>query len=206
MKITKILFVLIVSVFCIKESTYAEIEWEEIENYIANYSESNVVEVLLKYKISDQALNHAMVAKDYFSVVMLVEYGFDINFRTGGIPSSPLHKYFLTIIELAIEANEINLVEYFLAKNANPISQFQYKELDQSITFKTAVYDAIFLNRLDIIKLFAEYGVDLNKICYMTSSIVGSSRQSIRQSPLQTAVAYKRKEIAQFLLSIGVDI
>ena len=94
MKITNVLLVLIVSLFCFKGTAQAVLTWDEIENYIANYSESNVVESLLKYDSSKMALNYAMNAKDYFSVVMMVEYGININFRNSlGIISQTTYCY-----------------------------------------------------------------------------------------------------------------
>ena len=108
---------------------------------------------------------------------------------------------------MAIEASEINLLEYFLAKKADPTKEFYYKE--HTIQYiKTAVYDAIMLDRLDIIKLFAEYGIDLNKNCYTRCAVGGSNVLNLPfyQTPLQAAVAHKKTEIAKYLISIGVDI
>ena len=152
---------------------------QDLQRFVIKKNDSELTEILMRYGDNpDQpALNAAMSMKDYCSVYILVEYGVDINSRKKGEK---------TVLEMAIETGELSLVEYFLIKNADPtLFRSQY----------TAVSDAIIENRLDVLILFAQYSIDLNKKCFANT-----------WSPLQLAAQYKRRDIVAFLISIGVEI
>lgn len=155
----------------------------ELERFAIKNNDSMLIDILMKYKNTPDrpALNAAMKAKDYFSVIILVECGIDINSRG--------KSYDKTVLEMAIESGEMSLIEYFLIKNADP-TLFRASQ-----NIPSAVADAIIENRIDVIILFAQYGIDLNKKCFLKT-----------WSPLQLATQYNRREIVEFLISIGVEI
>ena len=91
-----------------------------------------------------------------------------IFFRSGGLPyKNPS----LTVLEMAIESNEIALVEFFLTKDADPTNPRKYSVRNgnngiNGIFVTTAVYNAIMHERLDVLILFVQNNVDLNQICF----------------------------------------
>src|ERR1700722_19164416 len=94
---------------------------EQLQEYAANYNDAQLMEILMKYGNSKESptLNLAMISKDYFAVVTLIEYGVDINLRYHTPPYNEdtyknQKKYTQTVLEIAIEENEISLLEYFL--------------------------------------------------------------------------------------------
>lgn len=109
---------------------------------------------------------------------------------------------------MAIDSGELSLIEYFLLHNADPTNQhhYDYRYCANNVSFShsitTAVYNAIMLDRLDLLILFAQYGTDYNKICYEVKSYA----QNESLTPLQLAIRNSKKEIVSFLLFIGVDI
>lgn len=217
-KKTLLLFVVLLSFSCIPLQAITQ---EDLIEFAIKNNDSELVDVLLKYgeKTNDPILNQAMRNKDYFTVFMLVEYGIDINSRSClegpfSISYNGIDKIILdnrTILEMALAAREISLVEYFLSKNADPTNSFNYMEeiptynnCDNEFfpAYKTAIFDAIILNRLEDLILFAQYDVDFNKICY--SGFWGMGY--FYYTPLQLAVAFRNKEVVNFLLSLGVEI
>jgi ankyrin repeat protein len=156
-----------------------------------------------------------MQAKDYFAVVMFIEYGVEINSRFESIGEYLTHNLLRigtgkTVLELAIEFDEVSLVEYFLSNKADPTNTRQFYEVVQGSNFKTnyittAVYDAILHDRLDILTLFVQSGADLNKMCYERQDYK-SFKPNLTQTPLQAAIAHGRKDIVALLLSAGIEL
>lgn len=176
---------------------------EELQQYAIDRNDYQLMEVLMKYgdRPGYPILNCAMEATDYFAVFLLIEYGVDINSRFG--PNTQ------TVLERAIGAGEIALVEYFLLKGADPTNTLKYGQTYTNSPYRysdyvtTAIHDAIKLERLDVLILFAQYRVDLNKYCYERSS---NYQQAFKMTPLRTAIEYKKNDIASFLVSIGAKI
>lgn len=67
----------------------------------------------MKYSDCKSILHRAMNEKDYFTVFILIEYGLDVNHRYFNHGNQSKENSNKTIIEMAVEANEISLVEYF---------------------------------------------------------------------------------------------
>lgn len=230
MVIMKILISNFLGFLFLLSSSLTAITPEQLQEYATKNNDSEFIEILMKYGDSkdNPILNRAMGAKDYFAISLLLAYGVEINSREGIAPyprngngaSPPYEEFRLssngrnnTVLEIAVAEGETALVEYFLLNGADPTVPFQvtaYKSnppyverwTEQYIT--TAVHDAIFYNRLDVLILFDQNRVDLNKICYEKQD----SRNSFRykKTPLQVAIDYKKKDIVAFLLSIRVQI
>lgn len=174
---------------------------EELLEYGMWSHDTELLDILMKYGWENPA-KKAMYQKDYFAVFILIEYGVDINYRES--------EHAQSLMEIAIIANEISLVEYFLIRNADPTShQKIVGEIDQtqfrrSDYYTTAVYDAIKSNRFDVIVMFEKYGVDLNKTCYEIT--YSTYKLPYKQTPIQFAIENKSSHIAAYLLSIGVKL
>lgn len=182
---------------------------EQLQEYAIRQNDTDLIEILMNYGDSkdNPVLNRAMKAKDYFAVIILIDYGVDINARDGKPPTT---NYGPSVLEMALAYGEISLVEYFLINKADPTSvvkrapattYHEGKNVHHLLT--SAVHDAIFNNQLEVIHLFAQYNIDLNKIC---CEVVCNYSGGYKQTPLQVAIEYKKKEIVAFLLSIGVNI
>ncbi|MFI0435858.1 MAG: ankyrin repeat domain-containing protein [Parachlamydiaceae bacterium] len=177
---------------------------EELQEFAVKNNDSELIEILIKYSDSKDILHRAMNERDYFTVFILIEYGFDVNHRYFNHGNQSKEHSNKTIIEMAVEANEISLVEYFLQKKADPTLMCGYceKKNNQYVLIESsAVYEAIMHERLDVLLLFYQYEVDLNKTCYWEHSIDGGVL-----TPLQIAIKYRKKDVANFLLSIGSEI
>lgn len=187
----KILKAFVISFLVIVFSVNA-VTKEELIEYANQQNDSKLIEILIKYGNvpGSPYLNVAMDAQDYFAVWLLIENGVDINSR--------LANSHQTVLERAILLGETALVEYFLSKNADPTRIRQNIENRTDHYMTTAVHDVIKYNRLDILILFYQYGVDLNEFCFY--------RNSIESTPLKIATEYKRNDIVAFLLSIGVNL
>lgn len=209
---------LLVSFFGFLNSSLHSITQEELQEYAINQNDSDLLDVVFKYPGSQKqpSLNLAMCAKDYFAVFMFIEYGVEINSRFDVVVEKLTDDLLKigtgqTVLEMAIEFDEISLVEYFLFKKADPTNMRTFHESFQGYgrikdDYSTsAVYDAIICNRLDMIILFAYYGADLNKICYKVTN-PKSSKLILTQTPLQAAIAHKRRDMVAFFLSIGIEI
>lgn len=189
---------------------------EEIQDYITNQKESDLVEILMTYGDSkdDPILNRAMSAKDYFAVIALIEYGVDINSRKSNFRKDNPNQigYYeispgKTVLEEAVESREISLIEYFLSHHADPTIPRNYSCFSGAKTcnycgFETAIYNSIKINSLDNLILFSKYGVDFTEICYS----IGPNNGQYTLTPLQASINFQRKDIVAFLLSIGVKI
>lgn len=190
---------------CFFKAPLISITQEELQGYAIKQNDRELIEVLFKYRTEDSlgssSLNLAMKAKDYFAVFLLIEYGVDTNSRLRNTDSS--------VLEMAIEYDEISLVEYLLQHKADPTNPRKYEEVvslspNRSSNYvSTAVYDAIKLDRLDVLILFAQYGVDLNKPCHERTS---SFLLNYKKTPLKMAIEYNNKDIAAFLVSIGAKL
>lgn len=198
MKILKAMTVLFLVIVCSLHS----VTQEELKEYAIKQNDSQLIEIIFKYgNIKEQPiLNRAMEAKDYFSVFMLVEYGVDINSRSG---NPPITNHGRSVLEMAIVFCEIPLVEFFLLHKADPTTTFRSYPSGSITNITTAVYDAIINNRLDVLVLFAQNNVDLNKICL---EVILPYSQGYKQTPIQVAIEHKKKDIVAFLVSIGAKI
>lgn len=214
MKSIKILVSLSLAFLCFLATPLKAVTTEELQEFAIRNNDSELIEILMKYSYSKEnpILNTAMINKDYSAVFTLVEYGVEINSRSG-IPPYNINgsKYSSTVLEMAIRENEISLVEYFLFNKADPTNRFHtYETKIDYVPYKssrtdyitTAVYDAIMLGRLDFLILFVQYGADMNKPCYETTY----SNKIISKTPLKVASENKQRDIISFLLSIGVEI
>lgn len=177
---------------------------EELQEFAIRNNDLELIEILMKYSDSKSILHKAMNDKDYFTVFILIEYGIDVNHRYFNHGNQRKDNSNKTIIEMAVEANEVSLVEYFLQKKADPTLMCGYCENKNNqyvLIESSAVYEAIMNERLDVLLLFYQYGVNLNTTCYWEHSIDGGVL-----TPLQIAIKYRKKDAANFLLSIGVEI
>lgn len=194
---------LFIAFFCVSFTPVQSVTLEELQEYAIKQTDSNLMEILINYGDSDASpvLNRAMQAKDYFAVSVLISCGVDINSRSENGE---------TVLEMAIDRGEIPLVEYFLMNNADPTNQQKQQRkissspLRRTDYYLTAVYYAIMKDRLDVLKLFTKYGVDLNKVCYEITSSTYEKKN--KQTPIQVAIEMKKKNLVAFLLSIGVDV
>lgn len=198
MKIIKALVISFLAIACSVNS----VTQEELLQYAINQNDSQLIEILFKYgnNYEKPMLNRAMEAKDYFAVFMLVEYGVDVNSRSGHPPST---NHGRSVLEMAIISSEVPLVELFLLHKADPTTSFKSYPERNTTHITTAVYDAIINNRLDVLILFAQNNIDLNKICL---DVIGPYSQGYKQTPIQVAVEHKRKDIVAFLVSVGAKL
>lgn len=191
-----------------------------------------LIEIIMKYGSdpSYPALNWAMESKDFLAVQILIEYGADTNSRrekhqisNKGSHWEGYHKiegFGTTVLEKAIEFENIELIEYFLLKKADPLCRRKITDTfrknnpagsgfpgtsytDQYET--TAMYDAVKSGNLCAIILFDQYGIDLNAICYEEFSNNVQPRQ-VFLTPIQAAIKFHHKDIVAYLLSKGVKI
>jgi ankyrin repeat protein len=177
---------------------------EELQEFAIENNDSELIEILMRYSDSKSILHRAMREKDYFTVFILIEYGLDVNHRYFNHGNQSKENSNKTLTEMAVESNEISLIEYFLQKKADPTLMCGYCEKKDNgyvLIESSSVYEAIMHERLDILLLFYQYEVDLNKTCYWEHSINGGVL-----TPLQIAIKYRKKEVSNFLLSIGVEI
>lgn len=210
---------------CLLFTPLQAITHKELHEYAVSQKDSDLIEILMKYgdSESDPVLHRAMNKQDYFAVFILVECGVEISSRAGMHPFQSTYDYVTklhgTVIEKAVLENQMSLIQYFMTCKADPTIPLVYytsyskdirdrkgnklrTEVIRSDYMKTAVYDAILLNRLEVLVLFSHYGVDLHKICYEESS----TNKIIKKTPLQVAIEKKNKDIVALLLSIGVKI
>lgn|GEM_PF-5764167 len=202
---------------------FSSVTPEQLQEFAIKQNGTALMEILMQYKGNCKEypiLNRAMEEKDYFAVFILVEYGIDIDSRFESVEEQK--KLFLltinsegqeiymttciegegkTVLESAIESGEISLVEYFLLNKADPTHPRKvcsyscgYPDSKSDYYNTTAIYDAIMLDRLDVLLLFAHHGADFNKAC------IGS------YTPIQLAISEGKRDIVAFLISIGVDI
>ena len=93
---------------------------EELKEFAIENNDSELIEILMKYSDSKNILHRAMREKDYFTVFILIEYGLDVNHRYFNHGNQSKENSNKTLIEMAVESNEISLIEYFLQKKADP--------------------------------------------------------------------------------------
>lgn len=193
----------------------------------------NLLDALAKYSEKgkmDFALHNAIKDKNLLSSVILTHHSKDVNTSRGKETCNGAHNIrdSKTPIELAFEADMIELIPYLLMKNANPYRMrsvaYVYedeentdylKELGVIPTKKTCmttkkaffdiqgaqrtlIGDAIVNDRLDVIKILGNSKIDWNKHCFMW--------WSTSYTPLQFSIAIKRYDIAQFLIDHGARI
>jgi hypothetical protein len=195
---------------CLTSSAYA-ITQEELLEYAINQNDGELLDAVFKHPGCEfhPSLNLAMDAKDYFSVFMFVEYGVDINSRRDCVGEYLPKDQFRsgtgrTVLESAMFCEEIALVEYFLLKGADPTSKRSFQEgtlgtqgfVAKTNYVTTAVYDAIVQNRLDVMMLFIDYGLDLNKICHEVKYL--SNKTITKMTPMKAALFHKRKDIGDW--------
>lgn len=184
-----------------------------IERAVEN-NDYQLIDILMKYPALSYSpvLNQAMNAEDYTAVQILIEYGVDINSRSKSFTnctneSIKAHKNYIdgdgkTILEVAIERNELGLIDFFLSRGVDPTLLREWRERDYNHRIleqgkKSAVADVIELGRADILQIFGENGVDLNKPCVISGSKI---------TPIERAHALKNKKCIEVLLSFKVKI
>ena len=200
----KTLILFIVAIVSLFNMPLQSVTQEELQEFAIENNDSEIIEILMKYSDSKNILHRAMSEKDYFTVFILIEYGLDVNHRYFNHGNQSKENSNKTLIEMAVESNEISLIEYFLQKKADPTLMCGYCEKKDNgyvLIESSSVYEAIMHGRLDILILFYQYEIDLNKTCYWEHSINGGVL-----TPLQIAIKYRKKDVANFLLSIGVEI
>lgn len=185
---------------------------------ISERESSEIYDVLAKYGSDPKvpALNKAIEAKDYIASITLIEYGVDVNRRSAktmkSLPVSSIHLYNdgITPLELAINTGFSSVIPSIILKQGNPYSQrsIKYEIVNgKHVNEKyppentTAVSEAIYLNRLDVLQILLDSEVKFDGICLVqfTSGLAGT----ISYTPLQLAVMLGRREIAEFLISVG---
>lgn len=183
-------------------------------------NDSDLIEILMHYggDPAYPALNQAMDNQDYEAVQLLIQYGVDINSRRNnylictyiGDTGHSIHEGFgMTILEKAIEYEDIELIKYFLKMNANPLSSRKetFTNIIKGVTScflmeKTALYNAIEVGNLDIVILFIQCGVDINTLCYREYF----DNKEVMFTPIQAALRFKNKDIASYLINEGAKI
>ncbi len=178
----------------ISNFAFSTVTSDEIKKHIYDCNDYEVIKKIINECWLDNIIETAMQEKDLSTIICFVENGLDINKRFND----------KNLLEMAIEQNELHLVDYFLSKGADPFSE-HWSQYSQWITvIKTPIYDAINLNRIEIVKLLGDYGYDFNAFCYQKTN--GLSGEAVVLTPIQLAVSQRYSEIAKYLISIGVEI
>lgn len=204
----------------------------------------NLLEALSKYCEKGKmefALHRAIKDKNLLASVILTHHAKDVNSRLND-GSQVVWKVSISIgsdlktpLELALDANLVEIIPYLLMKKADPhvMRRFNFlyeniedyahmKELGYNVqkfscakTNRTfAAFDNILgqLQRSFIGALIANDRLDILKVMknlkstFINWNMACFTENGRNYSPLQFALATKRYEIAQFLIDIGVRI